>query len=224
MPFSCDYKPVFDGDAGPNTGGIGAYSPAGWLDKEVEQTIQSGVTEAAVAAMASLGRPYRGVLYPGIMVTSDGPMVIEFNSRFGDPETQVLLPRLQSDLFDVLWATANDRLHEVEVRWSEVACVGVVVASRGYPGEFDKGLPIEGLGDIDEDVLVFHAGTERDDEGRLLTAGGRVLTIVALAETIEQARSAAYRNVERVRFDGMHYRRDIGDSAPRHVLAGANHV
>jgi phosphoribosylamine--glycine ligase len=210
MPFSCDHKPIFDGDRGPNTGGMGAYSPADWLDDSAAATIRSSITEAAVRAMAAEGRPYRGVLYPGVMMTADGPMVIEFNSRMGDPETQVLLPRLQSDLLDVMWAVANNRLHEIDLSWSSEACVGVVLASAGYPGPYKTGLRIEGLEDLDSDALVFHAGTRRGEDGTLLTAGGRVLTVAALGPTLEAAREKAYRNVERVQFDGVYYRRDIG--------------
>jgi phosphoribosylamine---glycine ligase len=210
MPLSCDHKPVFDGNHGPNTGGMGAYSPAAWLDDASARTIRSSVTEAAVRAMADEGRPYRGVLYPGIMVTTHGPMVIEFNSRFGDPETQVLLPRLEADLLDVCWAVANNKLHDIELSWSDKACVGVVLASGGYPGPYQTGLPIEGLDEIDDDVLVFHAGTKRDADGRLVTAGGRVLTVVAEGASLAEARDKAYRNCGRIRFEGVHYRRDIG--------------
>ncbi len=210
MPFACDHKPVFDGERGPNTGGMGAYSPPGWLDEPTAQAIRNDVTEAAVRTMLSEGRPYRGVLYPGLMVTADGPMVIEFNCRFGDPETQALLPRLESDLLEVLWAVANNRLHEVELRWSQEACVAVVLASGGYPGACETGFPIDGLSGLDRDVLVFQAGTRRQDNDTLVTAGGRVVTIAATGTTLAQAREKAYRNVERIRFQGMHYRRDIG--------------
>ncbi|MGB2694642.1 MAG: phosphoribosylamine--glycine ligase [Dehalococcoidia bacterium] len=213
MPFSCDHKPVFDGDRGPNTGGMGAYSPARWLDDATATIIRNAVTETAVRAMLDEGRPYRGVLYPGIMVTGDGPQVIEFNCRFGDPEAQVLLPRLESDLLDVLWAVASNRLSDIEVRWSDEACVGVVLASGGYPGAYETGFPIEGLDDLDGDVLVFHAGTRRSDDGAFATAGGRVLTIVARGATLADASEKAYRNVERIRFEGMHYRRDVGATA-----------
>ena len=210
MPFACDHKPVFDGDKGPNTGGMGAYSPAGWLDGATAEAIQSGVTEAAVRAMMAEGRPYRGVLYPGLMVTNDGPQVIEFNCRFGDPEAQVLLPRMESDLLEVLWAVANNRLAETDVRWSPDACVGVVLASGGYPTAYDTGFTIEGLDEIDPDVLIFHAGTRREDDGALVTAGGRVLTVAATGATLNEAREKAYRNAERIRFQGRHYRQDIG--------------
>ena len=210
MPFACDHKPVFDGGHGPNTGGMGAHSPPGWLDESTAGAIQRDVTEAAVRAMLAEGRQYRGVLYPGLMVTADGPTVLEFNCRFGDPEAQVLLPRLQSDLLEVLWAVANSRLDEVQPHWSEDACVAVVLSSGGYPGPYETGFPIEGLADLDPDVHAFQAGTARRDDGTLVTAGGRVLTVAATGRTLAEAREKAYRNVGRVRFQGMHYRRDIG--------------
>jgi phosphoribosylamine--glycine ligase len=222
MPFSCDHKPVLNDDKGPNTGGMGAYSPAGWLDSAAADAIRDKVTEAAISAMSQVGRPYRGVLYPGIMITDQGPMVIEFNSRFGDPETQVLLPRMESDLLQVMWSTVNQRLHEVEVTWSEQACIAIVLASGGYPGDYRKGLAVEGLDDLDDAVLAFHAGTATDDRGALVTAGGRVVTITALGATLEEAREIAYRNVERVKFEGAYYRTDIGAAASPKTLAGAD--
>jgi phosphoribosylamine--glycine ligase len=218
LPFSCDHKPIFDGDEGPNTGGMGAYSPAVWLDEATADTIRRDVTEAALRAMAEEGRPYQGVLYPGIMVTEHGPIVIEFNCRLGDPEAEVLLPRLESDLLEICWAAVNNRLDEVELRWSNEACVAVVLASGGYPGAYATGLPIEGLVDLDPDVQAFHAGTKRADDGSLATGGGRVLTLSARGATMEEARAKAYRNVERIRFEGVHYRRDIG--APKAQAVG----
>ncbi len=210
MPFSCDHKPVFDNDEGPNTGGMGAYSPAYWLDTAAGDWINEHVTRTAVRAMFDEGLPYRGVLYPGIMVTADGPMVLEFNCRFGDPEAQVLLPRLKSDLLELLLAVVNNSLEGVSVEWSDGACVGVVLASGGYPGKYETGFPIEGLEDVEPDVIVFHAGTARTDDSTIVTAGGRILTVAALGPTLEAAREKAYRNVERIRFQGVHYRRDIG--------------
>jgi phosphoribosylamine--glycine ligase len=212
MPLSCDHKPVFDGDQGPNTGGMGAYSPPAWLDRSTEEWIHHHVTQATVDAMLEEGRPYRGVLYPGLLVTAEGPQVLEYNCRFGDPETQVILPRLKTDLLEILQAVANNRLEGTVVEWSEEACVGVVLASGGYPGSYDTGFPIEGLDEVDRDVQVFHAGTKRRDDGALVTAGGRVLTVVATGATLVEAREKAYRNVERIRFQGVHYRRDIGIS------------
>jgi phosphoribosylamine--glycine ligase len=213
MPFSCDHKPIFDGDQGPNTGGMGAYTPPGWLDEATAQQIRTDVSEAVIRALAGEGRPYRGAIYPGLMITDNGPNVIEFNSRLGDPEAQVLLPRLETDLLDVFEAVVNNRLHEVELRWTDEACVGVVVASGGYPGPYETGLPIEGLDELDGDVLVFHAGTRRNEAGALVTGGGRVLTIVARGATMEAARDKAYANVARIRFEGIYYRKDIGATA-----------
>jgi len=218
MPFSCDHKRVFDGDRGPNTGGMGAYTPAAWLPDATAEAVRRDVTEAAIRAMAADGVPFAGVLYPGLMITPDGPRVIEFNARFGDPETQVLLPRLASDLLEIMLACTDGTLDRVDVRWRDDAAVTVCVASAGYPGAYETGKAIEGLDDVEEDVLVFHAGTKRDAAGRTVTAGGRVLAVTALAATLPEAREKAYRNVERIRFDGMHYRRDIGASA---VAVGA---
>jgi phosphoribosylamine--glycine ligase len=212
MPFSCDHKPIFDGNRGPNTGGMGAYSPPSWLPADTAKQIRRDVTEAAVRAMAADGIPFKGVLYPGIMVTADGPRVIEFNARFGDPETQVLLPLLESDLLDVMLATTDGTLDKVDVRWSDQAAVTVVLASGGYPGPYETGKPIAGLEDVDPDVMLFHAGTRRTGDGQLVTSGGRVLAVTAVAPTIDVAREKAYRNVERVRFEAMHYRRDVGAS------------
>ena len=166
MPFACDYKRIGDGDEGPNTGGMGAYSPPLWLDEALEPFIHERITEAAIQAMARSGTPYKGVLYPGLMINEQGPQVIEFNCRMGDPETQVLLPRLKSDLLDILWAVANERLAEAEVQWSTDACVAVTIASGGYPGEYQTGFPIAGLGSIEPDVMVFHAGTAISETAR----------------------------------------------------------
>ena len=213
MPFSCDYKRAQDGDEGPNTGGMGAYSPPLWLDEPAEIFIHQQITEATVHAMMKEGVPYRGVLYPGLMVTPDGPKVLEFNCRFGDPETQVLLPRLKSDLLEICWAVANNRLREVPIEWSTDACVGVVLASGGYPDDYPTGFPIAGLGSVEPDALVFHAGTALADDGSVVTAGGRVLTVVATGPTLADARTKAYRNVQHIHFSRCHYRRDIAAPA-----------
>jgi len=210
MPFSCDHKPVFDGNTGPNTGGMGAYSPPSWLDAATADAIRRGVTEAAVHAMAAEGAPFRGVLYPGLIVTRDGPRVIEYNARFGDPETEVLLLRLQSDLLEIMLACAGGTLARADVRWSDDAAVTVMLASGGYPGAYETGKPISGLDDVDRDVTVFHAGTKRDASGALVTNGGRVLAVSATAPTLPEARDRVYRNIARIHFDGMHYRTDIG--------------
>lgn len=210
MPFSCDHKPIFDGNVGPNTGGMGVYAPPGWLPEATTVDIRKNVTEAAVRAMASDGTPFAGVLYPGLFVTDDGPRVIEFNARFGDPECECLLPLLESDLLEIMLACTDGTLERLDVRWSPDASVTVMLASGGYPGPYERGLPISGLEDVDADVVVFHAGTKLDDSGRVVTNGGRVLGMTATAPTMEAARAKAYANCERIHFDGVHYRRDIG--------------
>jgi phosphoribosylamine---glycine ligase len=217
MPFSCDHKPVFDGNRGPNTGGMGVYSPPGWLTSEVARHIETEVTERTVRALTDAGRTYRGVIYPGLMLTADGPRVVEFNSRFGDPETEVLMPRLRSDLLEICDAVAHSRLAEVPVEWSDDATVGVIMASGGYPGAYDTGVPIRGIEDVDTDVQVFIAGAQRDEAGVLRTSGGRVLCIVASGATVAEARARAYDNVRRIAFEGAHYRTDIGATADRPI-------
>jgi len=207
-----DYKKAFDGETGPNTGGMGCYSPAAWLDEEIAEQVRSDVTERTIAALAAEGAPFRGVLYPGLFITHAGPRVIEYNGRFGDPETEVLLPRLESDLLDILVACADGMLAGTDVQWSDDAAVSVVLASGGYPGAYETGKPIAGLDDVEPDVIVFHAATRRDGDA-IVTNGGRVLAVTAVASTIEDARTKVYRNIERIHFDGMHYRRDIGANA-----------
>ena len=218
MPFSCDHKPVFDGDEGPNTGGMGVYSPPGWLTDDDAARIEREVTERAIAALTASGREYRGVLYPGMMLTSSGPKVIEFNCRLGDPEAEALLPRLTSDLLAICEGVAHGRLAEVPVEWDDDATVGVVMASGGYPGSYETGKPITGVEDVDADVQVFLAGARLDAGGTLVTSGGRVLCVVAKAPTLGEARERAYDNVRRIDFEGAHYRTDI--AAPARVASG----
>ena len=209
MVYSCDYKRIGDGDAGPNTGGMGVYSPPGCVDDALAAQIQRTIVEPAVQAMTTAGRPYRGTLYPGLMITAAGPRVVEFNCRFGDPEAQVLMPRLAADLLEICDAVVRGRLAEAEVRWTDGAAVGVVLASGGYPGSYQTSYPISGLDTIDPDVHVFHAGTRLRDDGAVVTAGGRVLTVVATGPTLAAARERVYDNVRRIHFEGCHYRRDI---------------
>ena len=160
--------------------------------------------------MSGEKRPYRGVLYGGLMITNWGPKVLEFNARFGDPESQVTLPRLETDLVDIMLAVIDNKLDRINVEWSEDACVGVVMASAGYPGSYKTGFPITGLDSLDKDILVFHAGTKVGAEpGQILTNGGRVLTVVALGKTIGEARQKVYANIPRIHFEGCHYRKDI---------------
>ena len=208
----CDYKRLLDGDAGPNTGGMGSYAPPEFWTPQLEEQVQEEVMAPVVKALAQGGSPYRGILYAGLMITSQGPKVLEFNCRFGDPETQAILPLLKTDLLDVLMASASGQLNNLSVEWGDGACVGVVMASGGYPGEYARGVPINGLDDVDHDTLVFHAGTRyvgNREEKRVVTDGGRVLTLVGRGATLSQARDRAYDNVERVHFRGAQYRQDI---------------
>ncbi|MFH1149722.1 MAG: phosphoribosylamine--glycine ligase [Actinomycetota bacterium] len=214
MVPSQDHKRALDGDEGPNTGGMGAYSPVPLLDPATEQSIHTGVMEATVSAMASEGVPYRGVLYGGLMLTPDGVKTLEFNVRFGDPETQVVLPRLTSDLVPALLATVDGTVADLAMEWTPEYCVCVVLASGGYPGKYQTGIPIKGLKSASSDshVEVFHAGTRLQD-GEVVTAGGRVLNVVALGGDFTEARGLAYEAVKMIGFEGMHYRTDIGHRA-----------
>lgn len=207
MVPSQDHKPVYDNDQGPNTGGMGTYSPVPHIPQAVvDQAIQTILVPTA-KAMVEEGRHFRGVLYAGLMITEEGPKTIEFNCRFGDPETQVVLPRLQTDLADIFMATVNGRLKEMDIDWSEQAAVCVVLAAGGYPGPYEKGIPIDGLTEVEQSV-VFHAGTT-DKEGQVVTNGGRLLGVTALGNDIREAREKAYQDVERIHFAGKHYRTDI---------------
>ncbi len=207
-----DYKRALDGDKGLNTGGMGSYSPVPWLDPKVRERAVREIVEPAIRGLAAEGRPYVGCLYAGLMITEDGPRLIEFNARFGDPETQALLPRLDSDLLDVLLACLDGTIGDQELRWRPEACVSVVVASGGYPQEYATGLRLEGVEEAgaSDDVVVFHAGTARRDGG-LVTAGGRVLNVTAFGATIPEARARAYEAVARIALDGAHYRTDIAE-------------
>jgi len=208
LPPACDYKRALDDDKGPNTGGMGGYSPVSFFDEDdVARTVDS-VLRPVARVLREDGTPYRGCLYAGLMVTPSGAQVLEFNARFGDPEAQVILPRLLDDLVPLLDATARGELGGVTPSWSPSASVGVVLASRGYPGTYQTGYPIDGLCRLEPGVLAFHAGTIAGAAG-YETAGGRVLTLVALGESMAQARERAYRNVDRVTFQGMTFRRDL---------------
>ena len=206
-----DYKRIFDNDEGPNTGGMGCYSPVPALTNELYETAVEKILKPTVAAMATEGRPYKGALYAGLMLTDEGPQVIEFNCRFGDPETQVILPRLQSDLVDILQAVIDGQLHEVQPQWSSQTAVCVVMASGGYPGSYERGKEIRGLDEVArmKDVVVFHAGTANRD-GKILTSGGRVLGVTALGDGFTDTIAKAYDAVRTIHFDGAYYRRDIG--------------
>jgi phosphoribosylamine--glycine ligase len=205
-----DYKRALDGERGPNTGGIGAYAPAPVMDERLTEEVTCRIVRPTLRGLAGDGRPFRGCLYTGLILTDRGPQVIEFNCRFGDPETQVVLPLLEGDFAALLLATAEGRLADVPIRTSSERAVCVVMASPGYPGAYPAGLPIEGLDEAAKlpGVLVFHAGTRREGS-RVLTDGGRVLAVTGIAPTFAEARSRAYQGAARIHFDGAHYRRDI---------------
>jgi len=209
-----DHKRIFDGDRGPNTGGMGAFSPSPLVTVELAEFTRTRVVEPVLRGMREAGEPYVGFLYVSLMLTPDGPKVIEFNVRFGDPEAQVVLPRIDGPLARILLAAATGRLSDEDIAWSSDCCVGVVLASRGYPSSSSSGQVIDGLEAAGQTTgaLVFHAGTRLVD-GRVVTAGGRVLTVVGRAATFDRAMAAAYAAVACIRFDGMQYRRDIGRKA-----------
>lgn len=207
-----DHKRVFDNDQGPNTGGMGAYSNPPIYTAELKETIENDVIKPTIEAMKAEGCSYQGVLYAGFMITAEGPKVLEYNVRFGDPETQILMPMIKGDLFPVLEAAAQGNLGACTLEVNNGACVGVVLASGGYPGSYEKGKVIEGLESLDEESIVFHAGSSRKD-GKLLTAGGRVLCVVSHGESIKNAVDKVYQQVEKIHFSDMHYRRDIAAKA-----------
>ncbi|HUU63532.1 MAG TPA: phosphoribosylamine--glycine ligase [Dehalococcoidia bacterium] len=209
MVPACDYKRACDGDKGPNTGGMGSYSPPKFFGREMINRVRDTILEPTVRAMAKEGKPYKGVLYAGLMLTEEGPRALEFNARFGDPESQVMLPLLKSDLVEIMLAVLDERLDKTQIEWRDEACVGVVMASGGYPGSYKTGFPIRGLDKVEDDILVFHAGT-RESEGKIYTDGGRVLTVTATGGTIAEAGDRVYSNIRRIHFEGCHYRHDIG--------------
>lgn len=211
-----DHKRAYDGDVGPNTGGMGVYSPVPIVEpEELAEMKRLMEVAAAATARAPFEHDYRGVLYGGFMLTSQGPKVLEFNARFGDPETQVVLPRLKSDLVDVMVAVAQGAPGDVELDWSDDWAVCVVLASEGYPGPYEKGKVILGIDEAEsmKGITVFHAGTAINPDGELVTAGGRVLNVVALGSSFEEARKRAYEACEAIRFEGKQYRSDIGKRA-----------
>lgn len=208
MVTAQDHKQAYDGDIGPNTGGMGAYSPTTILSGVSYRIAVETILEPTLQALKAEGITYRGVLYAGLMLTKDGPKTLEYNCRFGDPETQVVLPRLQSDLVEIMMACANGTLHEQRVQWSDEAAVCVILASGGYPTNYQKGYPISGLEQVADDILVFHAGTAIKG-GEIVTNGGRVLGVTALAKSIKEATAKAYVAVSEIRFKGMQYRSDI---------------
>jgi phosphoribosylamine--glycine ligase len=214
LATSQDHKQIFDGDKGPNTGGMGAYSPAPVVTNELSREIMKNIVDPIMKGLSRERINYRGVIYVGIMVCDGKPYVLEFNVRFGDPEAQPIFARLDCDLFDLLKATAEGRLQDIDVKWKDDASVCVVISAKGYPGSYEKGKVIRGLDFFtnDSDAVVFHAGTSMND-GEVVTSGGRVLGVTALGKDIKTAHDNAYKAIEKIHFDGMHFRKDIADKA-----------
>ena len=211
LASSQDHKRIYEGDTGPNTGGMGAYSPAPCVTPELEQKIDSEILQPLISGLNKEGKKYIGMLYLGLMITESGPKVLEFNVRFGDPETQAILPRLKNDLVGVMLATIEGNLDKVSLVWDQRPCICVVVASGGYPGSYEKGKEIFGLNEAAKlrDTVVFHAGTKKENE-KYFTSGGRVLNVVSLGDNLEKAKAQAYRAIEKINFEKMYFRRDIG--------------
>jgi phosphoribosylamine--glycine ligase len=212
LPVSQDHKPVFDNDRGPNTGGMGAYAPAPVVDEAMTERISREIISPVLSALRKEHAGYTGLLYAGIMLTAHGPKVVEFNCRFGDPETQAVLPLVECDWFEVLSACCTGDLSKVRLKVRELACAAVVCASKGYPGAYPKGLEIGGVDEVEhgsDNVDVYQAGTKRDANGTLVTSGGRVLAVSGWAPTLREAVDTVYRNINKIHFDGMHYRNDI---------------
>lgn len=218
MKSSQDHKPVFDGDTGPNTGGMGVYSPAPVITPALKAEIMGRVMRPVVSGMRKEGVKFKGILYAGLMIVDGKPYVLEYNCRFGDPETQPVLMRMESDFFEVLLALAEERLSDIQLKWKDGAAVCVVLASGGYPGKYKKGKPITGLSDANamDGVTVFHAGTAFKD-GQLVTSGGRVLGVTALGQDIPEAKKRVYGAIDSISFEGMHYRKDISDKALKYL-------
>ncbi|PIQ89780.1 MAG: phosphoribosylamine--glycine ligase [Candidatus Omnitrophica bacterium CG11_big_fil_rev_8_21_14_0_20_42_13] len=214
LPHSQDHKRAFDNDQGPNTGGMGAYSPAPVVKDDILNKINKAIIKPLLDGLKSEGNIYRGILYAGLMITKEGPKVLEFNVRFGDPETQAILPRIKTDLIDVMFASIEGRLREVKLEIDSRFCVNVVLASGGYPGNYEKGKEIFGLDEAVKmpDVIVFHAATSKEN-GKIVTNGGRVLGVTGLGNTIKEAIAKTYQAVDKINFEGMHYRKDIGRKA-----------
>ena len=210
MPPSRDHKRALDHDQGPNTGGMGAISPAPGYTPEIARRCMEEIFRPTIDALRAEGRPFRGVLYFGLMLTPDGPKVVEYNARFGDPECQAVLSLLESDLMEIFLACRNGTLDQVDVRWTDGAACCLVLASGGYPGKYETGLPITGLEEAGRTAVVFHAGTKRGEDGQILTSGGRVLGVTATADTLEAAIQKAYESAGAISFPDMHFRTDIG--------------
>ena len=220
LESSQDHKKIFDDDMGPNTGGMGAYSPAPVVNEALLKTIESRIIDPVIRGMRREGVPFKGVLYAGLMITVEGPLVLEFNVRFGDPEAQAVLPRMKNDLVELMLASCEGRIDQIKLNWDSKACVCVVMTSGGYPGEYQVGKEITGIDEAlqQRDTFVFHAGTKRQ-EGKFLTTGGRVLGVTAMGKGIEESIERVYKAVEKIKFDRCFFRRDIGLKALTRIPA-----
>lgn len=208
MESAKDYKQIFENDEGPNTGGVGCYSPNILFNKDLETTIEKEILTQIQLGLKEEKIDYYGIIFIGLMITKDMPKVLEFNVRFGDPETEVLIPRLKSDIIDIFEKTLKGNLIKEDLIWNDKRCVTVVATSKGYPGKYEKGKEITSLKDVDEDIIIFHNGTI-EKEGRLYTNGGRVISITALGDSLEEAREKIYKNISKLDFDGIYFRKDI---------------
>ena len=209
MESAKDYKKIFEDDLGPNTGGVGCYSPSPLFRKKFKEKIQEDILDKIIKGFKAEAMDFKGILFIGLMIVNGIPKVLEFNVRFGDPETEVLIPRLKSDLVELMEKTIDGSLEKEDVKWSEDHCVTVVATSKGYPGEYEKGIEITGVEKLDRSIILFHNGTDYRGDN-LVTNGGRVLSITSLGKTKEEARNNIYKNIHKINFDGIYYRRDIG--------------
>lgn len=209
MESAKDYKRIYEGDSGPNTGGVGCISPSPIITEELMEKVEKEIIDRIQYGLEEEGLRYKGILYIGLMIVKGEPKVLEFNVRFGDPETEVLMPRLDTDIVELFERTIEGTLEPAHIRWKEDNCLTVVLTSKGYPLEYEKGFQITGWDNLDEDIILFHNGTKYE-AGKLLTNGGRVLSVTALGKTLEEARKKVYGNIEKIHFNGAYYRRDIG--------------
>jgi len=214
LPNSQDHKNIFEGDTGPNTGGMGAYAPAPVIDDRLLNVVKNKIISPVIEGMQKEGRPYKGVLYAGLIITSKGPKVLEFNCRFGDPETQAVLPLIDSDIVELFMSAINNKISQYKLQILNKAAVCVIMASGGYPGDYEKGMPIKGIEEVDqkEDIIIFHAGTQKKSKN-IITSGGRVLGVTAIDDTIKATIDKVYNAVGNITFNGAYYRKDIGDKA-----------
>ncbi len=215
FPPSQDHKKIFDGDKGPNTGGVGAIAPLPFVDQKLFKQIEETIVKPTLEALRKEGRPFVGLLYPGLMLTSEGPKILEYNARLGDPEAEVYMRLLENDLLDIIEASLDQKLNNIKMKWKNSFACNIVLSSLGYPGNYEKGEIIKGIDEVEKmpEIVIFHAGTKLDDQGNLVTNGGRVLGVSAVGNSLQEALDKAYKAIEKISFEGMQYRKDIGKKA-----------